>query len=126
MTGSQIGNTDVRRKPTHSQREVVLTGEEQDEAAGEEVRVGAEPGHSDGHGLRQRVAHGVVGEGVDVVAESSSHTRRSYSNRNNSINSIYAQLMLNSSHQQYSLVQYNSWIVPGICILYLSEPVCSQ
>lgn len=67
---------------------VVLTGKEQDEAAGEEVRVGAEPGHSDGHGLRQRVAHGVVGESVDVVAESSSDTRRSYSNRNNSINSI--------------------------------------
>lgn len=102
MVGDGLADREYRREK-ETMTAVVLTGEEQDEAAGEEVRVGAEPGHSDGHCLCQRVAHGVVGEGVDVVAESSSHTRRSYSNRNNSINSIYAQY--NSSHQQYSLVQ---------------------
>lgn len=62
---------------SYTQRRCILTGEEQDEAAREEVRVGAEPGDSDGHGLRQRAAHGVVSQSVDVVAESSSHTRRS-------------------------------------------------
>lgn len=88
MVGDGLADSEKETMSAQSERSRVLTGEEQDEAAGEEVRVGAEPGHSDGHGLRQRVAHGVVGEGVDVVAESSSHTRRSYSNTNNSINSI--------------------------------------